>query len=304
MTDQTASPDTFRLALCAFNLANGGPSRETFLAAVDARLARARSEGAALLVLPEYLSEAFLAWRPEGLEPTSELAFMAGEAEALLPDLRAMVMRHGVALVAGSFPWPNGKGGHVNRAIALLPDGRETRHDKLALTPFELDRDSWYLTPGDRVVRFEFAGLSMMVLICLDVEMPALSCLIARDAPDLLIVPSMTSSLAGYHRVFGCAKARAVELMCSVAVCGVVGAAPGTTQNDTNVSGAALYIPCEPSLGYRGVAGEIAPVDGTRGEEPFLVADVPVAAVRALRAGGAEVWPGNWSAANVTLTVE
>lgn len=301
MTQPASLPDTLRIALCAFNLARGGPSRDSFLAAIDTRLTRARDEGAALLVLPEYLSEAFLAWKPADLAPTEELAYMAGEAEALLPDLRALVARHGVSLIAGSVPWPDGAGGHLNRAVALLSDGRDIVHDKLALTPFELDRDSWLLTPGDRVVRFEFAGLSMMMLICLDIEMPALSCLIARDAPDLLIVPSMTSSLAGYHRVFGCAKARAVELMCSVAVCGVVGAAPGTTQNDTNVSGAALYIPCEPSLGYRGVAGEIAPVDGTKGEEPFLIADVPVAAIRELRAGGAEVWPGNWSADKIIL---
>ncbi|WP_417768875.1 nitrilase-related carbon-nitrogen hydrolase [Stappia sp.] len=304
MTQPASLPDTFRLALCAFNLASGGASRDSFLAAIDTRLARAKGEGAALLVLPEYLSEAFLAWKPDGLAPTAELAYMAGEAEALLPGLRSLVARHGVSLVAGSVPWPDGAGGHLNRAFALLSDGRDIVHDKLALTPFELDRDSWHLTPGDRVVRFDFAGLSMMMLICLDIEMPALSCLIARDAPDLLIVPSMTSSLAGYHRVFGCAKARAVELMCSVAVCGVVGAAPGTTQNDTNVSGAALYIPCEPSLGYRGVVAEIAPVDGTAGEEPFLVADVPVAAIRELRAGGAEVWPGNWSAETVSLVKE
>ena len=297
-------PETFRLALCAFNLGMGGRSREAFLAGVSQRLARAHAQGAELLVLPEYLSEAFLAWKPKGLKPTEELAFMAAEAEALLPEMTALVAEHGVSLVAGSVPWADGKGGFLNRAVAMLADGRSIAHDKLALTPFELDRESWLLTPGDKVVRFEFAGLSMMMLICLDIEMPALSTLIARDAPDLLIVPSMTSSLAGYHRVFGCAKARAVELMCSVAVCGVVGASPGTTQNDTNVSGAALYIPCEPALGYRGVVAEIAPIDGTRGEEPLLVADVPVAAIRSLRAGGAEVWPGNWSADHVTLSSE
>lgn len=299
-----SSPDTFRLALCAFNLGQGGRSREDFLAGISQRLARAHAQGAELLVLPEYLSEAFLAWKPKGLKPTSELAFMAGEAEALMPDLKALVAEHAVTLVAGSMPAADGRGGFVNRAVALIADGRSISHDKLALTPFELDRESWYVTPGDRVVRFEVAGLSMMMLICLDVEMPALSCLIAREAPDLLIVPSMTSSLAGYNRVFGCAKARAVELMCSVAVCGVVGASPGTTQNDSNVSGAALYVPCEPSLGYRGVVAEIAPVGGTRGEEPFLVADVPVAAIRALRAGGAEVWPGHWSADHITLSRE
>ncbi|MCA1240881.1 nitrilase [Stappia stellulata] len=295
--------DSFRLALCAYNLSTGGASRDAFLAGIATRLERARNDGARLLVLPEYLSEAFLAWKPAGLLPTEELAWMAGEADALLPALKDLVARHGITLLAGSMPWPapGGEGGYVNRAFALLADGREVVHDKLALTPFEKDPETWLLTPGAHVPLFEIEGVRMAILICLDVEMPALSCLIAQDAPDVLLVPSMTSSLAGYHRVFGCARARAVELMSAVAVCGVVGAAPGTTQNDTNVSGAALYLPCEPSLGYTGIGGELPPVDGMAGEEPYLVVDVPVGEIRNLRAGGAEVWPGAWSAAGMSL---
>ena len=115
-------PETFRLALCAFNLGMGGRSREAFLAGVSQRLARSHAQGAELLVLPEYLSEAFLAWKPRGLKPTEELAFMAAEAEALMPEMAALVAEHGVSLVAGSVPWADGKGGFVNRAIAMLAD--------------------------------------------------------------------------------------------------------------------------------------------------------------------------------------
>lgn len=291
----------FRIALCAFNLASGGSTPAAFVAGIDARLTRAREEGARLLVLPEYLSEACLAWKPADLPVTGELAFMAEEGERILPSLEALVARHQVALVAGSMPWPDGKGGFFNRALVLLPDGRRIVHDKLALTPFELDPESWLLTPGTDLAVFEFAGLKMAVLICLDVEMPALSCLLARNAPDLLVVPSMTSNLAGYSRVFGCARARAVELMAAIAVCGAVGVAEGATQPASNVSGASLFLPCEPTLGYTGIGGEIAATDGEDGSEPFLVADVPVGEIRKLRAGGAEVWPGNWSAADVTL---
>ncbi|MDN3719096.1 hypothetical protein QW131_07430 [Roseibium salinum] len=132
----------------------------------------------------------------------------------------------------------------------------------------------------------------MAILVCLDVEMPALSSLLARQDLDLLLVPSMTEKPSGYHRVFGCAKARAVELMCAVGVCGVVGASKGTTQNDTNFSGAALYLPCEEEFGYSGVAAEIPLTGGTSGDEPFLVSSVPVEELRALKSGKAEVWPG------------
>lgn len=300
MRDNT-SHDTFSIALCAYNLARTGTTPDAFLRGVADRLERARADGARLLVLPEYLSEAFLAWKPEGLEPTQEIAWMAGEADRLLPEMKRLAAQAGVALVAGSVPQAAPEGGYVNRAPVFLPDGREIVHDKLALTPFERDPESWVLTPGRHVPVFEIDGVRIALLICLDVEMPALSCLLAPARPDLLLVPSMTSSLAGYHRVFGCARARAVELMCAVGVCGVVGAAPGTTQNDTNVSGAALYLPCEPSLGYTGIGGEVPPVDGEDGSEPYLAVAVPVGEIRKLRDGAAEVWPGAWSADGVSV---
>jgi hypothetical protein len=90
--------------------------------------------------------------------------------------------------------------------------------------------------------------------------------------------------------------------MCAVAVCGVVGTSKGTTQNDTNVSGAALYLPCEEEFGFSGIAGEIAPTSGAGGDAPFLIARVPFGQLRDLRTGSAEVWPGAWSADHVAVS--
>lgn len=294
--------DAFRIALWSVNLGVTSATMADWLHRVEERVREARVKGARLLLLPEYVSECFLAWKPAGLAATEEIAWMAGQAPEAAEGLRRIVERHGVSLVAGSMPWA-AEGGHVNRTVALLADGRTIRFDKLCLTPQEQDKESWDLVPGGRLSVFELEGVRIALLICLDIEMPALSGLLAPARPDLVLVPSMTSQLSGYHRVYGCAKARAVELMASVAVCGTVGAARGTTQCPTNVSGAALYVPCEPELGFTGVAAEHPPVDGKGGEEPFLVADVPVATVRRLRKGGAEVWPGAWSAAHIAPAV-
>ncbi|MBA5776886.1 nitrilase [Stappia sp. F7233] len=294
--------ETFRIALWSVNLGAASASMAGWLERVEERIVEARSGGARLLLMPEYVSECFLAWKPAGLAPTGEIAWMASQAPKALEGLRKLVDRHGVSLVAGSMPWAV-DGGHTNRTTALLADGRTIHFDKLCLTPQEQDKQSWDLVPGNRLSVFELDGVRIALLICLDIEMPALSGLLAPVKPDLVLVPSMTSQLSGYHRVYGCAKARAIELMASVAVCGTVGAAEGTTQCPTNVSGAALYVPCEPELGFAGIAAEHPPVDGTKGEEPFLVADVPVGAVRRLRAGGAEVWPGTWSVAHVAPAV-
>jgi predicted amidohydrolase len=290
----------YPIALWSFNLGRAPASVAAFAGQIEDGMRRAAEDGAKLLMLPEYLIECCLAFKPDGLRPEEEMAFLADVGAELVPLLEPMPARYGVSLLAGSMPVKT-PAGITNTAVLLTADGRRIRQDKLCLTPFEQSPDTWHLTPGSELKVFDLDGLRMAILICLDVEMPALSSLLARHELDLLLVPSMTEKLSGYHRVFGCARARAVELMCAVAVCGVVGTSKGTTQNDSNVSGAALYLPCEEEFGFSGIAAEIAPTDGADGTEPLLFATVPVRQLRALKSGKAEVWPGAWTAGHVTV---
>jgi len=292
----------YPIALWSYNLGRAPETVAVFAAQIEEGVRRAAEGGAKLLMLPEYLNECCLAFKPEDLQPNEEMAFLANVGEELIPLLSLLPAKYGMSLLAGSMPVKTTRG-ITNTAVLLTADGREIRQDKLCLTPFEQNPDIWHLTPGTELKVFELDGLRMAILICLDVEMPALSSLLAKADLDLLLVPSMTEMLSGYHRVFGCAKARAVELMCAVAVCGVVGVSRGTTQNESNVSGAALYLPCEEEFGFTGVAGEIAPTDGKDLEEPFLVANVPLQQLRDLKSGKAEVWPGAWSADHVRVLV-
>jgi predicted amidohydrolase len=137
--------------------------------------------------------------------------------------------------------------------------------------------------------------------ICLDIEQPALAAVLQPLDLDLLLVPSMTAQPSGQARVTGCAKARAVELMAAVATVGCIGATALPAPRP-NVGGAAVYLPCEPSLGHTGVAVEALWAAHTEGPGPLVLArDLPIATIRALRHGRAEVWPGPWSAAHVRI---
>jgi len=298
----------FSIALWATNLAKPLNGLEAWAAHVEAKMAEAAQAGAKLLVMPEYACEAWLSFKPEGLAPEREIAWMAGEAPAAVELLRPLAAKHGIGLLAGSMPWAlegDGEGGYSNRAWLLLPDGRVIPQDKLSLTPGEQDPESWDLVPGKEVHLVEWQGLRIVTLICLDIEMPALSQKLAPLRPDLILVPSMTGKLSGYSRVFGCAKARAVELMCAVAACGTIGRAPGTTQNPTNVSACALYLPCEPSLGMNGVLEDIPALAEHEGDGPVLFAhNIPFAEIRRLRESGAEVWPGTWRADHISIVEE
>ncbi|WP_298820808.1 nitrilase-related carbon-nitrogen hydrolase [uncultured Roseibium sp.] len=288
----------FSIALWSFNLSRAPGSVEEFSSMIEEGMARAANAGADLLVMPEYAIECCLAFKPDGLEPREEMAFLASIGRQLLPHLSALSKKYDLSLLAGSMPAETWLG-LTNTAFLLSPDGKVRHQDKLSLTPFEQSPDTWHLVPGSDLNIFEIKGARVVVLICLDVEMPALSCLLAKHNPDLILVPSMTEKLSGYHRVFGCARARAVELMCAVAACGTVGRSEGTTQNETNVSGAALYLPCEEEFGFTGIGAETPATDGMDKSEPFLIVNAPLKQLRSLRSGNAEVWPGNWTADHI-----
>ncbi|HMA14629.1 MAG TPA: nitrilase-related carbon-nitrogen hydrolase, partial [Kiloniellaceae bacterium] len=143
-----SSPAPFTLALWATNLSTPVNGLEAWAAQVEAKLAEAAAAGAKLLVMPEYACEAWLSFKPDGLSPAQEIAWMAAQAPAALDLLRPLPARHGVGLLAGTMPWA-ADGGFTNRAWLLLPDGRVIGQDKLCLTPGEQDPESWNLLPGD-----------------------------------------------------------------------------------------------------------------------------------------------------------
>ncbi len=307
MPDATpATPTTLKIALWANNLAHPVKDRAQWLALVEAQVAAAKAEGADLLVMPEYVSAHWLNWADGPGSGQSVMNWMAAEGRALLPELELMAMRHRIGLVAGSMPVLAAAEredlGTVNRAWILLPqeDGtlRRLHHDKLVPTPMERVHGEWPIRLGGRVAPFEFRGAKLAVLICLDVEMPAVAAKLQAEALDLLIVPSMTAYLSGYHRVFDCAKARAIELFCAVGAVGAIGAEPQS--GAANCSGASLFLPCEMTLGATGRAAEVAPQSRADGPGPMLVAEVPVAALRRARRH-AEAWPGPFDAADIAI---
>ncbi len=305
MTDVPTSPPTsLTVALWATNLAQAVNGIDGWAALVDRRMAEAKAQGAELLVMPEYCSEQWLSFAPEGLAATEEIPWMAAQADAALEAIRALPAKHDMALLAGTVPVAFEAGEEsvppfLNRAHLLLPDGRVVRQDKLCLTPGEKDPEGWNLSTGDEVRIVEWKGVRLATLICLDVEMPALSSLLAPLDLDLLLVPSMTSKLSGYSRVFGCAKARAVELQCAVAAVGTIGGGATGKPREGSVSGCSLFVPCEEPLGYTGRVAEIPPAASVADEGPLLVAEVPLATIRELKQGQAEVWPGAWRADHV-----
>jgi len=297
-----ASTDkSLTVSLWVTNLGHPVADIDAWAGEVDAQLASAARRGADLLVMPEWMSAQWLTFAPP-LASAQEVPWMAEHGAAALAAVADLPARHGVGLLLGSMPVKSGEGepGMVNRSHLLLPDGQRLVQDKLCLTPDERDPEGWWLAPGRSLPVVQWRGLRIAVLVCLDVELPALATRLAGLDLDLILVPSMTQRLSGYHRVFACARARAVELQTAVCAVGCIGAPRQGWK--PFVSGAAAFLPCEQGLGQTGVHAELLPAVGAEGPGPVLTArDLPLIAIRERRRHGAEVWPGNWDASHVTF---
>lgn len=306
-------PKDLNLALWSYNLARRFNGLDGFLADMEATVIDAKAQGADLLVMPESVSEVLLSFAPADLALKDELAWMAEHTPAIIETAVKLARGHDLAILAGSHAAPLDKKEppfFANRAVLALPDGRVFLHDKICLTPSEKDPEGWLCEPGSQVQVFEWQGARIAQIICLDSELAGLSARLADKDIDLLLVPSMTAAASGYSRVGACAKARAIELFCAVAVTGTIGQVPGPNgdangNRGTNFGGAAVFLPCEMALEPQGRGAFIEPVSQTQGRGPLtLTGPLPLARIKALRHAGAEVWPGAYDLSNLVVSEE
>jgi predicted amidohydrolase len=80
-------------------------------------------------------------------------------------------------------------------------------HEKRILTPFER---AWRVAPGRQLRVFETVLGRIGVAICYDSQFPLLVRAQAEAGAELILIPSCTEYLSGYHRVRAAAQARAL----------------------------------------------------------------------------------------------
>ncbi len=300
LTQNTLAPELLSLDLWAANLEQLTPDLPSWLARVELRLADAASRGAAALVMPEYACAQWLAFAPTDLPPLARLGWLADVGADARATMAALSAQYGVSLLPGTIPH-RVKGGPTvtNRAWFLTADGGSFHQDKLCLTPAEEIGADGATTRGDGVTVFNWLGLRVAMIICLDVEFTALWGRLGKLDLDLILVPAKADMITGYNRVFGCARSRAIELQTAVCAVGAVGVPMGLPASDTGVGGAIAFLPCDISVSLDGVFAALAPQTAQAETSLVLsVRDLPVGQCRRIRNGGAEaeVNPASWSA--------
>lgn len=249
----------------------------------------AAGEGAQLLLFPEYgAMELARMFAPEVWSDLRQSIDFVGGSRGRIDALHAeLAEKHQVYIVAASLPERDADGVATNVARVISPRGRIAEQRKLIMTRFE--REKWGVTGGREVNIFDTRVGKFGVAICYDVEFPLIARAMNDGGAAMILAPSCTDSLHGYHRVRVGAQARALENQCYVVQSPTVGEAPWSPAVDNNVGAAGVYGP--PDLGFP-EDGVVAM--GDINEPMWLYAELDLTAVTRVRMEGAVFNDKHW----------
>lgn len=203
----------------------------------------AAEKNAKLLVFPEYGAMELVSLLPEKVQ--QDLQQSLHEMQQFLDPFIALhtklAAQFGVYILASSFPVKR-----RNVAYFFAPNGQHSMQEKIIMTRFE--REEWRIEAGKKLHVFDTALGKIGIAICYDSEFPLLVRALAEAGAGLILVPSCTDTLAGFHRVKIGAQARALENQCYVAQSPTVGEAKWSPATDINIGAAGLYGP--PDVGF------------------------------------------------------
>lgn len=272
-------PDTLKIAAAQYPI--GEPrSLQEWQDKIEHWVAEGARTGAQLLVFPEYVTIEQAA--ALGLEVYSDLkatllevAKLAGECVAFHARL---AREHNVHILVGSGPVLKDDGRYVNAAQLVTPSGLVGEQEKLIMTPFEVD---WGMSAGGPVRVFDTAIGHIGIAICYDSEFPLVVRAMAEAGAEVVLVPSCTERVSGYHRVRTGSRARALENQIATVQSPIIGDALWSPAVDHNVGAAGIYVPSEHMVSDDGVLAE-----GSMNEPEWVTATIDLAALKRLRTSG------------------
>ena len=252
-------------------------------------VAEAAGNGAGLLVFPEYGAMEYAA--AAGASVAGDLVASLAAVSDALGEMDAahaeLALRHGVHILAASGPSARADGRYVNAARLFAPSGRSGMQEKLIMTPFER---AWGISGGAALNVFATELGRIGVAICYDSEFPLLVRAEAEAGAEIVLIPSCTEFVSGYHRVRTAALARALESTCAAVLSPTVGDAPWSPAVDRNTGAAGVFVPADHSFSDTGVLAE-----GALNRPQWVYADVDLARLHDLKASGEMRNATDWS---------
>ncbi len=250
----------------------------------------AAGEGAQLLVFPEYaaLELTRLAGRDIGRDlhgSLDALQFYLGDYDAAYA---ALSREHGVFILAGSAPVKLTDGRFVNRARLFAPGGASGHQQKLIMTRFEAEE--WGIAPCNGLCVFDTGIAKIGIAICYDVEFPLIARALSEAGAEILLVPSCTDTVSGYHRVRAGCAARALENQFYAIQAPTVGEAPWSAALGVNMGAAGIFAPPDVHVSADGILAQ-----GSFNTPQWVYADLDLDRLAGVRGDGEVLNARNWS---------
>ena len=241
----------------------------------------ALAQGADFLLFPEYFSMELASLFGESVYRSLHAQLVS--MQTLLDDFMglyvSLAVKHHLYIQSGTFPVRQLNGHYHNRAFLFRPDGSWDYQDKLMMTRFE--KEAWHISAGNeiRVIDTDFGPVGISV--CYDSEFPLIARTQVEAGAGLILVPSCTDTLAGYHRVrIGC-QARALENQCYVVQSPTVGNADWSEAVDVNKGRAGFFTPVD-----RGYPDDGVLVIGDSDQPAWVLANLDLPALQKVRDDG------------------
>jgi predicted amidohydrolase len=254
---------------------------QNYQAKIERWVGEAAEQDAKILLFPEYGSMELASLFPK--EIYSSLSKQLASMQSLLDDytglFRTLAQKYGCYIQSGTFPVEIEPNVYRNRAYLFMPDGRLDYQDKLIMTRFE--NEQWLINSGEELKCFDTEYGRIAINVCYDSEFPMLARKQVEAGANLILVPSCTDTLAGYHRVkIGC-QARALENQCYVVQSPTVGEAPWSEAVDVNIGAAAVYTPVDRGFPDNGILAI-----GELNKAQWVMAEISLSACEAVRQQG------------------
>ena len=229
-------------------------------------------------LFPEFFSAPLMAEFNEFSEARA-IRKLAEFTEEIRDRFSNLAISRNVNIITGSMPYM-AENGLYNVGYLCGRDGSIEMYEKIHCTPDEVR--SWGLRGGNKIKTFDTDCGKVGVLICYDVEFPELPRLMAEQGMQILFVPFLTDTQNGYSRVRNCARARAIENECYVAIAGSVGNLPKVHNMDIQFAQSVVFTPCDFAFPTDGIKAQATP-----NTEMMLIADVDLDALAQLHTYGA-----------------
>jgi predicted amidohydrolase len=227
-------------------------------------VAQQEQEGVELLVFPEYAALEMLAF--------ASLEELYENSTQYMDLYTELSVKHRMLICAGTHLIKT-QDGVFNRSLLFAPSGKCVHQDKCVLTPTEVGE----CNRGREQSVFETKWGKIAICVCYDVEFPSLVKKVVDAGAHLILVPSYTSSVHGFYRVFTSCRARALENQCYVVQSAIV----GQTDVEMAYGAAAICSPIDAGFPEDGVLAL-----GTRDQVDSVCATLDFLRLQEVRAHG------------------